>query len=1169
MGFRERLFGFEPHMRSAPRRRTGTARRVRRGRPLFESLEERLLLSAVLYVDYGDNFPDGGLNTTVGAINSTTSGSNPDIDGPTLSDSAGADYAAGTAVNIVRFNEAYPGGAAMRAEINQFVTRFYEPLDITVVDLTPTAQNVNGYSVAAASSLDDISVTLGLNEGDAENNDTYIIVGLFTIDPGGDNFNPADSDYGGLSTGTDIGGFNDNDGTALVLLVSGLFDDSDFLGPQVAHESGHAFGLRHTFGNDPDSHPNVDEGLHQSDLMSYLGYDTFGGFNFFTRYPMVRGDGNTDNDTLSAAGGALTPFDQMRIDPNIGPSGIEYVTGTGQNDIITIAKSGALATVSVQAFSDANYTTAVSVPGTGGGSTDFSYSIDLTKPLVVDAGARNDRIILDADLGIGITLRGMHGTDEVVVMGKNGASGSYVPGTNSSNGLDDNPDLRGSLVFGGTTIGFREFESASSVTVQDIASFTFQTPLPTDVLTFDSVAAGENRVTGTSGGVTIVPMSFFNVASLSIDTGTNDGGTGADTVTFTSDGIVAAGLQNLTVTTGAGADVLVLNLDTYSLPVLGGTFTYFGGGGSDEIRASANVDFTLSDTSLGIDGAGSIALSSVEEATLTGGAGENSFSVSDWTGQATLRGASGNDDYTVDFTGAGSGMVDVDDLSGAEDTLVVNGTTGDDTITAAAASVARGSETVTHSGIEELTVLGGAGDDDFFVTAAGAEGITLDGQGGSDDYTVDFGALAGIVTVADTPPAALFDRLFVNGTADAEVLLIAPAFVQRNGTERVNYSGIEQLHVNAGDGDDDITVDDTDPPTTVLGGDGDDEFLVLATGPNGLTLDGEEDSDSYAINLGSLLGPVVIADSGLVGIDTLLINGTPGDDVIILTDAGVSSGTEGISFSGIEMFAVDAGDGDDLVDGSALTLSVTIYGGNGDDTLIGGSNDDFLYGQNDDDDLIGNLGADYLDGGSGSDGLVGDMGTIVREILDGSTQTTLATPGGKLSALINQAGIRRVITLIDEQAGDADTLVGGDGNDYLHGGAGGDSLAGDAGNDALFGNLGDDALSGGDGSDHLYGGADSDLLDGGADADIAYGGDGDDTLMADSSADRLIDWFGNFNSFVGPGPGHGAPVIVRSPSPWLQDFVLLLAAADGASDPNAEIQAVIPGGPAQKGNSGK
>lgn len=1142
-----------------------------RRRAVLESLEDRILLSAILYIDYGDGFAGGALTTTVGAIDSTVSGSNPNIDGPILSDSAGANFSAGTAVRITSFDSVYTGtsGANMRASIDAFVTRFYAPLDISVVDLTTTPQTVNGINVAAATSLQDISVTLGLNEGQSKNNDSYVIVGQYLIDPMGVAYNPADSKYGGLSTGTDIGGFNNNDGTALVLLLTAGGDSAGFLGPQVAHESGHAFGLVHTFGNNPSSPPagsNIDAGLLQSDMMSYLAYNTFGGFDFFTRYPMVQGNGNTSNDLLSAAGGALTPFDQLRIDPNIGPSNMEYVTGTGENDIITITKTGATeGTVSIQAFSDSAYTNAIEVPGTAVSGSVFTYTIDLTKPLLVDAGARDDRIVLDADLGTNITLRGMHGNDEVVIMGKSALTGTYVPGTNTANGLDGNSDLRGSIIIGSTTINFQEFETTSRVTVQDIGAFTFRTPLPTDFLTLESVTAGQNRVTGTSGGVKIVPMSFFNVASVVIDTGANDGGFGSDSLTVAASGIVAAGLQNLTYDSGAGDDLLILNVASYALPASGGAFTYLGGSGTDEVRATADASFTLGDSNLAISTGGAIVLSSVNRATLTGGTSGNSFHVSNWTGDATLRGAGGDDDYTIDFVGAGSGTVSVEDSSGASDFLAVNGTAGIDALLVDAASVSRAAESVTYSGIESLrvdalggadsvtvngtgpatAVLGGAGEDDFFVYATGLAGINLDGQGDSDNYTVNFGALFGVVSVADTPPNDVFDKLIVTGTSAADTLLIAPAFVKRNGTETVNYSGIEELDLDAGDGDDDITVDGTSVPTYVLGGLGDDDFTVNGSMNAPLHLDG---------------GP---------GFDSLLFNGTSGDDIIILTDSSISGLGAGVTFVSIENFVIDAGAGNDFVDGSALTVSVTIYGGSGDDTLIGGSNDDKLYGQDDNDNLIGNLGNDYLDGGDGSDALVGDKGTIVREIVTGPA-SLLSIPSGKLQVVIDQPGtVRANVTLIDADQGGNDTLVGGNGNDYLHGGAGNDKLAGDDGADTLFGDSGNDELAGGAGDDHLYGGDGNDVLDGNAGADIAYGGDGEDRLVADQSGDRLIDWFGNFNTFEVPGKGQGSPTIVRSPSPWVQEFLVNLGRADGATNPNDEIRIVIPGSDLQQSNSGK
>ena len=215
----------------------------------FEPLEDRLLLSAVLYVDYGDAFAGGVLNTTVGAIDNTTSGSNPNIDGPRLTDSAGKNYSDATTVAITSFNTVYGTNTTERdgdrATMDAMVKRFYAPLDIQVVDLTTTAQTVPGTSVnvQAAASLNDVSNTLGL----LGSHDSYVFVGLFAI--GATNDNPANfatNGYGGLATGTDIGGNNNNDGTALVMMRNFANRYSEqFLGDQVAHESGHLFGLVH------------------------------------------------------------------------------------------------------------------------------------------------------------------------------------------------------------------------------------------------------------------------------------------------------------------------------------------------------------------------------------------------------------------------------------------------------------------------------------------------------------------------------------------------------------------------------------------------------------------------------------------------------------------------------------------------------------------------------------------------------------------------------------------------------------------------------------------------------------------------------------------------------------------------------------------------------------
>jgi Ca2+-binding RTX toxin-like protein len=118
------------------------------------------------------------------------------------------------------------------------------------------------------------------------------------------------------------------------------------------------------------------------------------------------------------------------------------------------------------------------------------------------------------------------------------------------------------------------------------------------------------------------------------------------------------------------------------------------------------------------------------------------------------------------------------------------------------------------------------------------------------------------------------------------------------------------------------------------------------------------------------------------------------------------------------------------------------------------------------------------------------------------------------------------------------------------------------GNDVLFGDLGNDWLVGGTGRDHIYGGRGDDLInaDDNHDSnaandipdtavsyeDIAYGGAGRDILIGNTGGDRLIDWAGEFNSYIVPFAPFGLMTISRSLQPGLMDYLYDLSEADGA-----------------------
>ncbi len=129
-------------------------------------------------------------------------------------------------------------------------------------------------------------------------------------------------------------------------------------------------------------------------------------------------------------------------------------------------------------------------------------------------------------------------------------------------------------------------------------------------------------------------------------------------------------------------------------------------------------------------------------------------------------------------------------------------------------------------------------------------------------------------------------------------------------------------------------------------------------------------------------------------------------------------------------------------------------------------------------------------------------------------------------------------------------------------------LAHTDGNDVLFGDLGNDWVVGGTGRDHLYGGWGNDLLDANdvlstngwlndqpdthpLYEDIAYGGAGLDILIGNTGGDRLIDWAGEFNSYLVPFAPFGMATVSRQISPHLQDYLYTLAAGDGADPTRA------------------
>ena len=197
-----------------------------------------------------------------------------------------------------------------------------------------------------------------------------------------------------------------------------------------------------------------------------------------------------------------------------------------------------------------------------------------------------------------------------------------------------------------------------------------------------------------------------------------------------------------------------------------------------------------------------------------------------------------------------------------------------------------------------------------------------------------------------------------------------------------------------------------------------------------------------------------------------------------------------------------AGEGDNVIG-----TIVSIGGGGGNDHLEAGPVTRSLLGGDGDDTLTGNLERNYLDGGAGADELHAGDGT---DSLWGGLGPDVLSGGGGLDE-VTYGGIEPLRLSIGDGPNDG---VAGEGDDIrediegLTGGQGDDVLVGDADANRLTGLAGRDVLRGGDGADEVIGFGDGDELDGGAGPDRVSTrarrlGGLDRALLSDGEADEL------------------------------------------------------------------
>lgn len=295
--------------------------------------------------------------------------------------------------------------------------------------------------------------------------------------------------------------------------------------------------------------------------------------------------------------------------------------------------------------------------------------------------------------------------------------------------------------------------------------------------------------------------------------------------------------------------------------------------------------------------------------------------------------------------------------------------------------------------------------DDIRITSNGGTGpitqLTLNAGSGNDTAT-----FSGSPNNVEARMGEGADILNVQ-TALLGGSIVSSTFIGGPGNDTFNIiangAGAANTRFNGNEGADNFNLGGAFSQTTVAGSTGRDlvQFTKNSTFTSGFIGGGADDD--------------IIRDDGFtVDFSATTLVGGGGDDLIDVKNSTVGTGTDGLTTklgSGDDTFfgtkvgenSVEGGSGDDFIQTFAGDDSIlagdgadTVFSGQGDDFVFGGAGHDIIFGEQDEDTLNGGGGTDIVYGGTNDDlifgGPDGDLGDDT--LIGGSGDDTVVASSG-------------------------------------------------------------------------------------------------------------------------------------------------------------------------------